>query len=129
MLVDFFAVLRVDFFAVFRAVFRAGFFAAVFRAGFFFAAGLRRAAVRGFHTLGGDATREMLGSIVLEQDRYDVQAQALVLMFVMGATRNDPDVQQILEAHPDKRIRKIITEGIDFNPFGDSHTKPGGQGH
>ena len=75
---------------------------------------LRRASARAFHKLGGPATQQALGDLVFDGERYEVQAHALVLLFSMGATKQDPMIERIRRQHPDKRIRRIIDEGIDF---------------
>ena len=82
---------------------------------------VRRASARGFHELGGAPAQQALADLVFDGRGYDVQAHALVLMFAMGATREDPAIERIRRSHPDKRIRRLIDEGIVPRAPSDPH--------
>jgi HEAT repeat protein len=84
---------------------------------------VRRASARGFNQLGGPAAQESLSEIVFRGDRYEVQAHALVLLFAMGATKEDPAIERIRSEHPNRRIRRMIDEGIDLRLRSDPHPR------
>lgn len=84
---------------------------------------VRRASARGFNQLGGPAAQEALSEIVFHGERYEVQAHALVLLFAMGATKEDPAIERIRSEHPDRRIRRMIEEGIDLRLRSDPHPR------
>jgi HEAT repeat protein len=84
---------------------------------------VRRASARGFNQLGGPTAQEALSEIVFRGERYEVQAHALVLLFAMGATKEDPAIERIRSEHPDRRIRRIIEEGIDLRLRSDPHPR------
>jgi hypothetical protein len=84
---------------------------------------VRRASARGFNQLGGPAAQEALSEIVFRGERYEVQAHALVLLFAMGTTKEDPAIERIRSEHPDRRIRRMIEEGIDLRLRSDPHPR------
>jgi HEAT repeat protein len=84
---------------------------------------VRRASARGFDQLGGPAAQEALSEIVFRGERYEVQAHALVLLFALGATKEDPAIERIRSEHPDRRIRRMIDEGIDLRLRSDPHPR------
>jgi len=43
---------------------------------------------------------------------YDLQARALLLLFVRGATPEDPEIARLIQQHPDPRIRKLVDQKI-----------------
>jgi hypothetical protein len=73
---------------------------------------LRRASARALHRLGRQASQSTLRALVLSGSDYEVQARALVLLFALGATRDDPAIRHLHSEHPDVRIRRLIERGI-----------------
>jgi HEAT repeat protein len=85
--------------------------------------GSRRASARAFQELGDAAAQDALGDLVFTGSRYEVQAQALLLLFSLGVTKQDAAVERIRTEHPDARIRRLIDEGIGPEPASDRHPR------
>ncbi len=53
-----------------------------------------------------------LKRIVRGAGEYDLQARALLLLFVRGAAPEDPEIARLIQGHPDPRIRKLADQKI-----------------
>jgi HEAT repeat protein len=73
---------------------------------------VQRASAQALNQLSGPEVEDALRELVFEARSFEVQARALYLLFLKGARPDDPAIQQIAREHPDRRIRKIIKEGI-----------------
>jgi HEAT repeat protein len=73
---------------------------------------VQRASAQALNQLSGPEVEDALHGLVREAGSFEAQARALYLLFMKGARRDDPAIQQIARDHPDPRIRKIIKEGV-----------------